>query len=215
MTGAVSRLSAQDAQILRLESGPIRGHSAKVLVLERAGQRPLPTLADLRAAIAARLDAASRLRQRLVSGPLPMARPARADDPDFDVSRHVTAVPVSGPVSRPDLEHIVAGLMGRRLDRSRPLWHIDVVGELADGAMALIWRLHHCLADGSTAMAFASAVLWSPDPAEDPGVPPPWTRRPWPGPSRCSRPDCGSAAASLCIRGRGPGSGRCYPPARR
>src|ERR1700729_2877033 len=53
MTGAfISRLSAQDLQILRREAGPIRGHSAKVLVLERAGRRALPTLSDLRAAIA-------------------------------------------------------------------------------------------------------------------------------------------------------------------
>jgi diacylglycerol O-acyltransferase len=184
MTGAfISRLSAQDLQILRLEAGPIRGHSGKVLVLERAGRRALPTLSDLRAAIAARLDAAPRLRQRLVSSPVPMGRPAWADDPEFDVTRHVTAVPVQGPVSRPGLEQIVAELMGRRLDRSRPLWHIDVVEDLADGAMALIWRLHHCLADGSTAMAFASSVLWSPAPAEDPGAPPPWTPRPLPGPS--------------------------------
>src|SRR3984957_13478170 len=180
---ASSRMSAQDLQILRLEAGPIRGHSGKVLVLERAGQYALPTVPDLRAAIAARLDAAPRLRQRLVSSPLRMVRPAWADDPEFDVTRHVTAVPVTGPVSRPRLEQIVANLMTRRLDRSRPLWHIDVVEELADGAMALIWRLHHCLADGSTAMAFASAVLWSPVPAEDPGAPQPWTPRRLPAPS--------------------------------
>jgi hypothetical protein len=37
-----------------------------------------------------------------------------------------------------------------------------VVEELTDGSMALIWRLHHCMADGSTIVAFASAVLWSP-----------------------------------------------------
>ena len=109
MTGAViSRLSAQDAQILRLEAGPIRGHSAKVIVLEPAGQHALPSLAELRAAIAARLDAAPRLRQRLVRSPLPMSRPAWADDPRFDVTRHVELVPVKGPVSRSGLERIVA-----------------------------------------------------------------------------------------------------------
>src|SRR3984957_252580 len=177
---ASSRMSAQDLQILRLEAGPIRGHSGKVLVLERAGQYALPTVPDLRAAIAARLDAAPRLRQRLVSSPLPMVRPAWADDPEFDVTRHVTAVPVTGPVSRPRLEQIVADLMTRRLDRSRPLWHLDVVEELADGAMALIWRLHHCMADGSTAVDLASAVLWSPDPTDDPGSPKPWIPGPVP-----------------------------------
>jgi diacylglycerol O-acyltransferase len=184
MTGAViSRLSAQDAQILRLEAGPIRGHSAKVIVLAPAGQHALPGLAELRAAIAARLDAAPRLRQRLVRSPLPMSRPAWADDPRFDVTRHVELVPVKGPVSRSGLERIVAGLMARRLDRSRPLWHLDVVPELDDGAMALIWRLHHCMADGATAMALAAAVLWRTDPAGVPAPARPWTPRPLPAPS--------------------------------
>jgi diacylglycerol O-acyltransferase / wax synthase len=191
MTGtAIDWLGAQDLQILRRESGPIRGHSGKVLILERAGRHDLPTVPDLRAAIAARLDAAPRLHQRLVNAPLGLGRPAWADDPHFDVARQVTAVPVSRPVSRPDLEQIVAGLMARRLDRSGPLWHLDVVEELADGSMALIWRLHHCLADGSTAMALASSVLWGADStqgldaaAESP-VPWPWTPRPAPGPWR-------------------------------
>ena len=177
----IDRLSTQDLQILRREAGPVRGHSCKVLVLERAGRRALPTVDDLRAAMTARLDAAPRLRQRLVSTPLRIAPPAWADDPEFDITRQVTAVPADGPVSRSRLEHIVADLMGRRLDRSRPLWHLDVVEELTDGAMALIWRLHHCMADGSTAMALASAVLWSPDATAEPGVARPWVPRRLPG----------------------------------
>jgi diacylglycerol O-acyltransferase len=181
MTSAViSRLSAQDAQILRLEAGPIRGHSAKIIVLEPAAGHALPSVADLRAAIAARLEAAPRLRQRLVRGPLPLTRPAWADDPQFDVAWHVALVPVSGPVSRSGLEQIVAGLMARRLDRSRPLWHLDVVPELDGGAMALIWRLHHCMADGATAMAFATSVLWRPAPGGVPGPARPWIPQPLP-----------------------------------
>jgi diacylglycerol O-acyltransferase / wax synthase len=177
----IDRLSTQDVQILRREAGRVRGHSCKVLVLEQAGRRALPTVDDLRAAMTARLDAAPRLRQRLVSTPLRLARPAWADDPDFDINRQVTAVPADGPVSRAGLEHIVADLMARRLDRSRPLWHLDVVEELTDGAMALIWRLHHCMADGSTAMALASAVLWSPDATAEAGVARPWVPRRLPG----------------------------------
>jgi diacylglycerol O-acyltransferase len=181
MAGAViSRLSSQDAQILRREAGPIRGHSCKVLVLERTGEEPLPTLAELRAAIEAHLSAAPRLRQRLVSGPLPFARPVWADDPEFDISRHVTTFPTSGPVSQAGLERITGEVMTGRLDRGRPLWHIDVVRELADGSMALIWRMHHCMADGSTMVAFASAVLWSPEQAKDRVVSRSWTPQPLP-----------------------------------
>ena len=46
------------------------------------------------------------------------------------------------------------------------MWRIDVA-ELQDGGQALIWRLHHALADGTTAIRLARAVLF--DNADDAG----------------------------------------------
>jgi diacylglycerol O-acyltransferase len=62
-----------------------------------------------------------------------------------------------------------------RLDRSKPLWAIDVVGPLEDGGIALVWSLHHSLADGVTAMRLAEQVLWDDDAA---GGGPPARARP-------------------------------------
>ncbi len=191
---AIDRLSAQDLQILKLEAGSVRGHWCKILILERSAGRALPTLEQLRAGIAARLDGAPRLRQRLVRTPLHVASPAWLDDPGFDIAQHVTAVQTDGPVNRDGLERITARLMAQRLDRSRPLWHIGVVEELDDGGMALIWRIHHCMADGGVAMKIGSAVLWppaaqapqsqgaSPAPTRPETAPHRWEPQPCPGP---------------------------------
>ena len=54
---------------------------------------------------------------------------------------------------------IVAELMSGRLDRSRPLWAYHLV-ELERGRHALVGLIHHCMADGMTAMRLASKVLW-------------------------------------------------------
>jgi hypothetical protein len=54
-------------------------------------------------------------------------------------------------------------LFAERLDRERPLWRIDVV-RLEGGGAALVWRLHHTLADGTTAMRFARMLLWDGEP---------------------------------------------------
>jgi WS/DGAT/MGAT family acyltransferase len=62
----------------------------------------------------------------------------------------------------------VAGIFAQHLDRSRPLWRIDVLPRLAGGQSALIWRLHHALADGMTGMRIARAVLWDEEPAAAP-----------------------------------------------
>src|SRR5437588_4773853 len=142
MVGAakLDRLGPEDAQILKLEAGAVCGHTCKVLVLERAGGRELPTLRALRDSTEARLDAAPRLRQRLVETPLRLARPVWLDDPGFDIARHVTRVETAGPPCRRELERIVGELMTRRLDRSRPLWHLDVIEDLDEDSMALVWR---------------------------------------------------------------------------
>jgi diacylglycerol O-acyltransferase len=97
------------------------------------------------------------------------------DDPDFDPARHVRAVPVEGPVTDAHLREIVARLMAERLPRDRPLWAIDVVEPLEGNKTALIWRIHHAMADGQATMAIGSALLWSDsaDPAPDPPPAPP------------------------------------------
>jgi WS/DGAT/MGAT family acyltransferase len=177
----VDRLGAEDVRILKLERGQVRGHTCKVLVLEPADGRPLPSLVALREHVAARLDAAPRLRRRLVATPLGVAAPVWADDPVFAIERHVRGVETSGPVARTRLPGIVAELMAQRLDRAHPLWRIDVV-PLEGPALALVWRIHHCLADGATAERIGSAVLWSEHPDEE--IPPPsrWSPAPCPGP---------------------------------
>ena len=177
----LDRLTAQDLQILKLEAGAIRGHTCKVLILERSGERPLPTIAQLRNSIAARLDAAPRLRKRLVQTPLRVANPAWVDDPDFEIERHVVAVPADAGADGQTLRETVARLMTERLDRSRPLWRIDVMEGLEDGSMALIWRIHHSLADGSSCMQLASEALWSDQPGVAPTAFSGWSPEPCPG----------------------------------
>jgi diacylglycerol O-acyltransferase / wax synthase len=179
----LDRLSAEDERILKLEGGAIRGHTCKVVVLKRPEGRALPTLDALRASIDARLDAAPRLRKRLVMTPLGVAPPVWLDDPRFSIARHVTRVETDGAPSRPKLEQIVSNLMCKRLDRAHPLWHLEVV-DLDNDSMALIWRIHHCLADGGTCVALGSAVLWSSDP--DPALPHKSAWSPEAAPSRLS-----------------------------
>lgn len=170
----IDRLSDEDTQILKLGKGAIRGHTCKVLVLERPANGELPTVEAIRDHMNARLDAAPRFRKRVVSTPLRVANPVWVDDPDFDIARHVTSATLDGAVNGDGLEQLVARLMPQRLDRSHPLWHLDVVERLAPDRMALIWRVHHCLADGTTCVRRAAALLWDEASAPGPGATPAW-----------------------------------------
>jgi WS/DGAT/MGAT family acyltransferase len=140
----------------------VGGHTCKLL---RLAPGAALDLAALRAHVGARLATAPRLRQRLAPTPLRLAPPAWVDDDRFDLARHVRRVPAGGPVDDGRLREIVAGLMAERLDRDHPLWTLDAVEEPDGTIAALVWKLHHCMADGSGCMRLGAEVLWEGDAA--------------------------------------------------
>src|ERR1017187_113065 len=133
-------LAPEDRAILALECRTIAGHTCKVVRLGR----PALDLERLRARVAERVVLAPALTRRLGGT---AREPAWVPDERFDVAAHVVPAPVEGPVDHAGLLALVAQLFEQRLDRARPLWRMDTVA-LQDGGSAIIWRVHHSLADG-------------------------------------------------------------------
>jgi len=144
-------LCDEDRAILALECATVVGHTCKIIGLAPDGA----DVEAIRARIAARLDSAPVLTRKLGGGP---NEPCWVEDPDFDIARHVVVVP-GQPVDAAGLRRVVGELFPQHLDRSHPLWRMDVV-RLSDGGSALIWRLHHAMADGTTIMRWCRALLW-------------------------------------------------------
>jgi hypothetical protein len=147
-------LTREDLAILELENDLVAGHACKVVRLDDAID-----VQRLRTAIGERLPAASRLSLRLseVKG-----EPWWIADPGIDVAEHVVEAP--GQRNESDFLAAVARIFAQHLDRSRPLWRIDLIPRVGDGGSALIWRIHHALADGITMMRMAGTVLWEEEP---------------------------------------------------
>ena len=148
----VRPLSVEDLTILGLETETVAGHTCKIILLEDEID-----VGRLRSSVAARLDHALPLRMGLCETE---GDPCWVLEPELDLDQHVVAYDEPGPIDMAGLRATVAHLFEQRLDRSRPLWRIDVVPSLAGGGSALIWRIHHALADGTTAMRMADAALW-------------------------------------------------------
>jgi diacylglycerol O-acyltransferase len=86
-----------------------------------------------------------RFRQRVVET---LGRaPAFEDDPSFDLGSHLHRRALPAPGDRAALEALVSDLITSPLDQSRPLWHAYLIEGFEDGA-AMLWRIHHCIADG-------------------------------------------------------------------
>jgi hypothetical protein len=150
---AFTPLSPEDCAILALESPTVAGHTCKVVKLDASSL----DVSLLRARIAERIHLTPALTARL--GTAPDGSPAWVPDPVFAVDDHVVEHHHTDPVDDAGLRRCVAGLFEQRLDRDRPLWRIDVVA-LDGDRRALVWRIHHALADGTASTRYARALLW-------------------------------------------------------
>lgn len=92
---------------------------------------------------------------------------------EIDLREHVFVEPGEGSLDDTGLSAAVARVFERRLGRARPLWRIDLIDRLASGGSALVWTIHHALADGSTAMRLGREALWVQDAGAVPPVPRP------------------------------------------
>jgi len=98
-----------------------------------------------------RLLCFARFRQRVVEPMLPWKPPRWKDDPDFDLGYHLQKASLPPPGDQDSLQEMVSLLAGTPLDLARPLWQVYYVENFGPGS-ALVWRVHHSLADGVALM---------------------------------------------------------------
>jgi diacylglycerol O-acyltransferase / wax synthase len=165
MNGAASEpLSVDDAQLLRLESAAIKGHTGKLLVLGPGDDGVSLDPAEIRDRVGERIAAFPRLRQRVE---LPRrGRPAWVGAAP-DLSWHVAGTG-GAPLGDEGFRLAAGEVLAERLDHDRPLWRLDLL-PLEGGRTGIVGRIHHAMADGVTAIRIAAGMLWD---ERSPGRPP-------------------------------------------
>ena len=113
----------------------------------------------VRAAVAARLHLLPRFRQLLHVPPPAQGAPLWVDAPAFDLAGHVEVLQVPAPGGEAELLHVAERLVGRRLDRSRPLWQMWFLTGLPEGRVGWLVKVHHCIADGIAGVATFGTFL--------------------------------------------------------
>lgn len=163
-------MGAVDAAFLYIERKEIPLHIASVCIFDG----PIP-FREYVASIDSKLHLVPRYRQVPVFSPLGLAFPTWQDDPHFDLRKHVTRVTLEPPGDEAQLQELAGRILSEVLDRSRPLWDIHVVDGLKDGRGALIWRVHHSLADGVAGLELLKLLLNpTPDFCNPPAKPRRW-----------------------------------------
>jgi diacylglycerol O-acyltransferase len=171
------RLSPLDAGFLDVENNVNQMHIGSVLILEA----PPPPFSRLRDMVAGKLAEVPRYRQVTRRIAFDLARPVWVDDPAFDLDYHVRRVALPRPGGDRELRDLVGDLMGRPLDRSRPLWELWVVEDLEENQWAVVAKVHHCMVDGIGGVELLSLIL-DLQPDAEPVAPGEWRPDPIPCP---------------------------------
>jgi diacylglycerol O-acyltransferase / wax synthase len=171
----VQRLSGTEAAFLYLETPSTHMQVTGTLVLDPGTLGHKDPFAEVRRVLVERLHLLPPFRRRLVHVPFGAAHPVWIEDPDFDLDAHLHRWELPAPGSQAQLEELVGERAGHPLDRSRPLWDMDVIEGLADGRIAVVARIHHAAIDGvSGAELMASLFDLTPEIAPVPPPEVPW-----------------------------------------
>jgi len=176
----VKQLTGLDATFLYMETAKQFGHVSGLSILSKP--RPdYDPLAAWRAQVESRLHLLEPLRRKLVSVPLGLDHPLWIEDPDFDLDYHVRHTGVPPPGNDEQLGDVIARIVGRPLDRNRPLWESYVIEGLEGDRFAILTKVHHATVDGASGAELLTMMMDETE-AGDPVAPPdqPWTpeRRP-------------------------------------
>ena len=155
-SGRFERVSADDLMSLATERGSTPLQVGAVLMLDASESLEPGLVAD---ALADRVRAVPRLRQRLVKVPWGCGRPVWVDDRDFAIGNHFSVIRCPAPGGESAVLEVAAQMLLTRLPRDCPLWAAKLVTDTGGGGAALIVAFHHVLADGIGGLAVLAGLV--------------------------------------------------------
>jgi diacylglycerol O-acyltransferase / wax synthase len=161
--GHMDRLTSFDTSFLTNEKA--NGHMAIGAVLVCDGSAP--SLEDFTVHVRSRLHLLPRLRQRLSFPPLGLGTPFWVDHPEFDLSQHVRGVSLPSPGTVAQFRELAGTVLAPPLDRSRPLWELCLVDGFEDDRFGIVYKTHHAMADGISAVDIGT-LLFDVEPNAEP-----------------------------------------------
>ncbi|BDB43100.1 MULTISPECIES: WS/DGAT/MGAT family O-acyltransferase [Mycobacterium] len=176
----MKQLSGLDAAFLHMETSTTFGHVTSVMIFERP-RRDYDAYAAVYAKFASLVGELEPLRRRLVEVPFGLDHPYWVSDPNLDLDFHIRELRLAKPGLIDQLADQVCRIVGRPMDRTRPLWEVYVIDGLADGRWALLTKYHHATIDGASGQLMLQIVTDTAPDALPPGDGSQWQSESLPG----------------------------------
>lgn len=162
----MKQLSGLDASFLYMETGSQFGHVSSVSIYERPDDPTYDPYTAWRDQIERRLHLLEPLRRRLRVVPFGLDHPFWIEDSAFDLDFHVRHNALPPPGSDDQLAELTSRIIGRPMDRDRPLWESYVIEGLPHDRFAILTKVHHATIDGASGAELLTMMLDS-DPEGD------------------------------------------------
>lgn len=167
----MQQLSGLDASFLYLETENAPMHIASLGIYDPSTAKGgKVTFKQILANTLARKHKVPGMSNVLVNVPLKLDHPYWITDEKLDVEYHIRHMALPEPGDWRQLCILVSRLHARPMDRSRPLWEMDVIEGLdkvagvPKGCFAIYMKIHHAAFDGASAVEMAAAIHdFSPD----------------------------------------------------
>jgi len=147
------RLSWGDTVFLHLEREDMPFNVACVCVFE--GKIAFEACLQF---VESKLPLIPRYLKRVVAPPLNIGLPSWEYDPTFDIRRHLREVTLKHG-SDAELKTLAGKILSTVMNRQYPLWDLTLVHGLKGNRSGLIFRLHHCLADGIAGVGIMNVIM--------------------------------------------------------
>lgn len=191
----MKQLSGLDASFLYMETATTYGHVNGLAIYERPTPDfdPYQAVRERFGSIVGHIEP---LRRRVLEVPFGLDHPFWVDDPHFDLDYHVRQIGLAPPGTMHQLGDQVARIIGRRMDRSHPLWEVYVIEGLPDGRWALLTKFHHATIDGAAGVIMLQMLTSLTPDAEWPYAPVEWHAPPLPSDTEVLRHAVGRLATN-------------------
>ena len=176
----MKQLTGMDGGFLYMETATTFGHVSGLGIYSRPSEDFDP-YDEVYARFESMVGRLEPMRRRVVEVPLHLDHPYWIDDPDFDLDFHIRHLSLAPPGRVDQLGEQISRIVGRPMDRTRPLWEVYVIEGLESGRWALLTKYHHATIDGASGVLMLMMIHdLTPDapPLEES---PPWHGEPVPG----------------------------------
>ena len=177
----MQRLSGLDASFLYLETAAQPLHVCSILEIDPSTIPGGYSFDRMREALTLRIKAMPQFREKLADNRFNLDHPVWVEDRDFDVDRHLHRIGLPSPGGRVELGEICGHIASLTLDRTRPLWEMWIIENVAGtdphdgGRLAILTKVHHASVDGVTGANLMSQLCTTeadapaPDPVDGVG----------------------------------------------